>query len=343
MWSGELDGTVCFQNTLLRLRPRASANGHFLAWWCRHAFADGLFASISTGANIFHLSADRVRSLPMAYLPLPRQRAIANFLDAETARIDALIAKKVRMIELLSARTVAATDRRVLGIDSQPPVPSRTGFFESVPLNWAETTMRHLSCQVQTGPFGSQLHADEYVSDGWPVVNPASLQGGAIVPIASMAISAEKRTELARHILLPGDIVFGRRGEMGRAGLVTEREAGWLCGTGSLRLRLSPGSMLVPEYLKMLLETTALRRYFQLASVGSTMDNLNSDIILGMPCTLPSRAEQIEIVRDVEQRRAEAGRLTQRLSSQIDLLREHRQALITAAVTGELEVPGVAA
>ena len=113
VWEAELEGTVCFQNTLLRLRPRPSTDGRYLAWWCRHAFADGLFSSIATGANIFHISAERVRSLPMTYLPLPDQRAIADYLDAETARIDALITKKRRMIDLLQELTLEKTDHLV--------------------------------------------------------------------------------------------------------------------------------------------------------------------------------------------------------------------------------------
>lgn len=100
IWGGELEGPVCFQNTLLRLRPRPGTDHRFLAWWCRYAFADGVFASIANGANIFHVSAERVRSLPVTYLPLGRQKAIADFLDAETARLDTLITKKRQLADL---------------------------------------------------------------------------------------------------------------------------------------------------------------------------------------------------------------------------------------------------
>ena len=93
VWREEIDGNVCFQNTLLRLRPRPGVDPRFLAWWCRHAFADGVFASVATGANIFHISAERVRALPMSYVSRHQQHAIADYLDTETARIDALIAK----------------------------------------------------------------------------------------------------------------------------------------------------------------------------------------------------------------------------------------------------------
>ncbi|NED55274.1 hypothetical protein G3I24_30840, partial [Micromonospora aurantiaca] len=74
VWQGEVDGTVCFQNTLLRLRPRAGTDPRFLAWWARSAFGSGVFASVATGANIYHVSAQRVRALPCDLPPLDEQR-----------------------------------------------------------------------------------------------------------------------------------------------------------------------------------------------------------------------------------------------------------------------------
>ena len=129
---------------------------------------------------------------------------------------------------------------------------------------------------------------------------------------------------------------------MGRAGLVRDEHAGWLCGTGSLRLRLTP-DFIVPPYLALLLGTPPARAYFQLASVGSTMDNLNSEIVLGFPTLVPPLVEQQRIVEEVERVRATDTHLDGSLVNQIDLLVEHRRALVTAAVTGELAVPGVAA
>jgi len=154
-----------------------------------------------------------------------------------------------------------------------------------------------------------------------------------------MSVDDETRARLARHMLRSGDIVFGRRGEMGRAGLISEREAGWLCGTGSLRLRLV-GNQLLPEYLKLLLETGAAKQYFQLSSVGSTMENLNTEILLALPVLVPPIGEQSRVVSVVSRSRAHNFELESKLNRSIDLLSEHRQALITAAVTGQLEVPG---
>jgi type I restriction enzyme S subunit len=169
------------------------------------------------------------------------------------------------------------------------------------------------------------------------MVNPANLVDGRIVPDYSTTVGDAKRAELERHMLSAGDIVFGRRGEMGRAGLVTDAEDGWLCGTGSLRLRFR-GEATEPAYIKLLLETAPLRAYFSIASVGSTMENLNAEIVLAAPVLVPPLVQQRSIVDRVRELQANRHRTVGGLRRQIALLKERRQALITAAVTGELDV-----
>ena len=120
VWNSEIDGIVCFQNTLLRLRPRPSTDHRFLAWWCRYAYASGLFESMATGANIYHLSADRIRSLPMAHVPLATQRTIADHLDTEIGRIEATIDNERRVLDLLAERRQALIASFVTG---EMPVP----------------------------------------------------------------------------------------------------------------------------------------------------------------------------------------------------------------------------
>jgi type I restriction enzyme S subunit len=279
---------------------------------------------------------DWLRDLQVPLLDVIHQRRIADFLDNETARIDGLIAAKERMAEVVNALAHDYAEAASLGgasLDLSGPVPTYAGQSRG----WKATLLRHLECQVQTGPFGSQLHSEEYVEGGWPVVNPANLRRGVIERIDSMCIDDKKRDELARHKLELHDIVFGRRGEMGRAGLAGAEHVGWLCGTGSLRLRIRD-DRIDPHFLKLQLETTAVRSYLLINSVGSTMDNLNSDIVLGVPLVVPNLQIQRRVVEAVMQRRALAGSIAGTLTMQIGLLRERRQALITAAVTGEIEV-----
>lgn len=269
---------------------------------------------------------------------LAQQRVIADFLDAETSRIDSLVRWRKSMAELLDTRLSMAITALVLSGSVSGRVATAPGtFLPEPPLGWRSTQLRHVGCDVQTGPFGSQLHAGEYVSDGWPVVNPMHLSRGVINADPMVSVTSEKREALTRHILRVGDIVFARRGEMGRAAVVCEGEAGWLCGTGSLRLRLLNSRML-PAYLSLLIGTSHLRAYFSLASVGSTMDNLNESVVLGTPVMVPPIAEQGRVVDDVAKLAVRIGAVVEALSQQTSMLREHRQALITAAVAGEIDV-----
>ena len=173
VWQGEIDGTVCFQNTLLRARPRRGVEPRFLAWWCRHGYASGMFASVAGGANIFHLGAERIRALPATMPATARQKEIADFLDAETTRVDGIIKARIMMIESLRERTTVALTALVMSGSPSIHVHLDAGEFVPDPQpEWRRTQLRHIPCEVQTGPFGSQLHADEYVENGCPVVNP---------------------------------------------------------------------------------------------------------------------------------------------------------------------------
>jgi type I restriction enzyme S subunit len=333
-----VEGRVWVNNHIHVLRARPDVDSRFLTY---------VLNSIDWVPLISGTTRDKLTQDDMGQAQVPdpgitNQLAIADFLDRETGRIDALINDKRRMIDLTAERSQALNAICALGCSGDAERRSRSGLYGELPQHWGETELRHLRCDVQTGPFGSQLHAEDYVEDGWPVVNPVNLSGGAIQAVERTAVSDEKRTELSRHVLIEGDIVFGRRGEMGRAGLVEAHHAGWLCGTGSLRLRLSD-ARLIPEYLKLLLETGPAKAFFQMSSVGSTMDNLNTDILLSFPVVMPPVVEQRRAIELVAAATRRAGRLVEALVRQIELLQERRHALVTAAVSGQLEIPGVVA
>jgi type I restriction enzyme S subunit len=329
------------QNSLHRLRPRAD-DVRFLRYALEAVYYSGWLDVLCNKATFGHLTREKLAALPIPNPAPTYQAVIADYLDRETTQVDALIAARRRMIAVLDERARAHLTSAVLGETASSAV-KRSQVYGVIPITWGETSLRHLGCQVQTGPFGSQLHAEDYVDGGWPVVNPLNLAGGVITPSPAVTVSDETREELSRHVLRAGDIVFGRRGEMGRAGLVGDREAGWLCGTGCLRLRLSKEPRLSTNYLKLLLETTPARAYFELASVGSTMDNLNSDIVLGFPVPIPPKDSQDAIVASVLAMGHAVETARTAVELQIALLAERREALVTAAVTGELEIPVVAA
>ena len=193
---------------------------------------------------------------------------------------------------------------------SEPTPPDSLAF--ELPSGWATAKFSDVLTQLQTGPFGSSLHQNDYEVGGTPVINPASMQDGKIVPVEKMAVGADTLGRLATFKLRAGDIVMGRRGEMGRCAVVTEQENGWLCGTGSLILRLP--RCLYPEYLAMLIGSPYVREYLGGSAVGATMQNLNQSILLKMGIGLPPLAEQRRIVAKVEELMALCDRLEESLA-----------------------------
>ena len=138
---------------------------------------------------------------------------------------------------------------------------------------------------LQTGPFGSQLHAADYVPEGVPVVMPRDLAGNSISATIKARVTPETAARLDRYRLLRGDIIFARRGQIGRCALVTPAQEGWLCGTGCLRAR--PASKVCPEFLIQLLQWPASVAWMQENAIGQTMRNLNTEILSAMPLRMP--------------------------------------------------------
>lgn len=337
------DLPACYAGYLVRFRPSPRVDPRFISYWTQ---ATPFLDQVNVGAvrsTIDNFSAGKYQNLVIDAPDLPEQLAISDYLDAEAAQIDAVVERRRAQLAALRDRLASEVERRVLGYLGPLRRPSQPSpFFLERPLGWRETALRHLGVEVQTGPFGSQLHAEEYIEGGTPIINPMHLVDGIIVPTITMTVTDDKRRELSRHTLEVGDVVVARRGELGRVAVVDDASAGYLCGTGCLRLR-PRRSLVRSAYLSMLLSSAPLRAYFDTASVGSTMDNLSAETLLAAPVLVPRLGEQADIERAVVAARQRVEGAVAMMSRQIELLLERRQAFITAAVTGQLEIPGVAA
>jgi type I restriction enzyme S subunit len=270
------------------------------------------------------------------------QRQIAEYLDARTAKIDVLIEKQEQLIETLAERRQAVISHAVTkGLDSNAPMKnSGSVWFPTIPEHWSLVPCGSASALVQTGPFGSQLHSDEYVWGGTPVINPSHIVDGEITPDGSVSVDAERSQDLARHHLREGDIVAARRGEMGRCAVVRAEAAGYLCGTGSLIIRMKSDAY-VPEYFQLIFSSSDNRATLTERSIGATMDNLNADIVARLRLPKPPFAEQREIIEFLDRETAQVDALAAKAREMIDVLKERRQALISAAVTGKIDVRGL--
>jgi type I restriction enzyme, S subunit len=147
---------------------------------------------------------------------------------------------------------------------------------------------------IQTGPFGSQLHASDYSIEGTPVAMPRDLVDGRIVCDQIARVGSNHVDRLKQHMLQIGDIVFSRRGDITRFAVVTENEVGWLCGTGCIRIRLNCPSVDI-GYARCYLEQEAVGKWLMHQAKGITMPNLNTKIIRELPFVYPPLAEQKRI------------------------------------------------
>jgi type I restriction enzyme S subunit len=263
-----------------------------------------------------------------------------GYLDRKTARIDNLIAEKQNFINLLKEKRQALISHVVTkGLD--PKVKMKDSGIEwigEVPEHWFVGKLSNFCESISTGPFGTALNASEYIEDGVPVINPSHISETGCIPDRQVTVDPQTAERLALWRLRPGDLITARRGELGRAAVVEEHEDGWICGTGSIRITTKKNA-LVPYYLSIVFQSHQLRSWLQLSSVGSTMPNLSETLVKAIPLVLPpSVQEQRAIVSEIRARTAAVDRLVQETESSIALLYEHRTALISAAVTGKIDV-----
>jgi type I restriction enzyme, S subunit len=165
-------------------------------------------------------------------------------------------------------------------------------------MGWKEKSLGELCDEgegvIKTGPFGSQLHQSDYSEEGTPVVMPKDIIGGRVSPATVARVADEHVERLSQHQLEVGDIVYGRRGDIGRCALVTQQEQGWLCGTGCLRLKLGAAKV-EPTFLFYFLNHPLTIKWIYNQAVGATMPNLNTGILRSIPISYPDKPIQRRI------------------------------------------------
>ena len=167
--------------------------------------------------------------------------------------------------------------------------------FSNTPVEWLETTLGEICSRaggsIQTGPFGSQLHASDYVKEGIPSIMPANISNGRVREDGIARITKSDAKRLSKYLVQDGDIVYSRRGDVEKCALITKAERGWLCGTGCLRVRLGKG-VVDPQFASYFLAHPESKAWISRHAVGATMPNLNTGILSQVPFLLPPSMEQ---------------------------------------------------
>ncbi|WP_374416142.1 restriction endonuclease subunit S [Ectopseudomonas oleovorans] len=324
------------------LRPNlAVADARYINYIVQGSSFRAFGAGAMTGAGGLKRVPDEfTRNFPVSLPELGEQRVIASRLDRETARIDALIEKKTRFIELLREKRQALITHAVTkGLDPNAKMKdSGEEWLGEVPEHWVIKRFRDICISISTGPFGTALGNEDYVTGGVPVINPSHIVDEQCSPDPDITVSVETAERLSFWAMRVGDLVTARRGELGRAAVIFDQQDGWICGTGSLRVRPNPNQVLT-GYLHTVLQSRYAREWLNLASVGATMANLNEGILGSLPLALPpSTAEQERLLSSLATHSERLIRIEQKAALSVALLKERRSALITAAVTGQIDL-----
>ncbi len=210
---------------------------------------------------------------------------ILDTIDQAIEKTDALIHKyqqiKAGLMHDLFTRGLTADGKL------RPPREQAPELYQETPVGWIPKEWEAKKLKdiliesggyLQTGPFGSQLHAHEYTLEGIPVVMPQDINDGEIGTFNIARIPEKRAQILHRHKLKIGDIIIARRGELSRATAITEVEKTWICGTGCFLLRLG-GSKLSAKFFSYAYRHDVVQRQVAGLAIGSTMPSLNNAVM----------------------------------------------------------------
>ncbi len=269
--------------------------------------------------------------------PKEEQVHIGKTLDRETARIDALISKKTRFIELLREKRQALITHAVTkGLDPSAKMKdSGVEWLGEVPEHWEIKRLQFLCASIKAGPFGSALTKDMYVADGYRVYGQEQVIPGDF-SIGDYYITPEYFSELVQYAVQPGDVLVSCVGTFGKIAVVPEGVEPGIINPRLIRIRVN--QLVSPVYLTMLMRSSVVFEQFSLWSRGGTMDVINIGTLSGIVLALPPASEQQAIHRYVSHEAERIDALVNKTERSIELLKERRSALITAAVTGQIDL-----
>jgi type I restriction enzyme S subunit len=301
----------CIRSSYVVLKPTRNVHPPFYAHLFKsRAYIQALQATSNFIRDGQDLNFGNFAAVNLPRVPLPTQRAIADFLDRKTAAIDAVIEKKERLIALLAEKRAALIHQAVTkGLDPDVPMKdSGVPWIGEIPAHWEVKPLK-FACVLQRG---FDLPSQDRREGDIPIVAGGGISGWHDTPVIS-----------------PPCVVTGRYGTVGEVHLI--KRPCWPLNT-SLYVKEFWGNS--PEYIRHLLSAAPMKMY----SGKSAVPGVDRNDLHIIPVAMPDRSEQEMLVLELRTRLARADALRSTVAKQIDKLREYRQALITAAVTGQLNI-----
>ena len=295
------------------------------------------------GSTRDKLTQSDMGGIPIQCPAVKEQRAVSAFLDRETARIDGLVERKERLIELLQEKRTALITRAVTrGLDPNVPIKdSGVEWLGEIPAHWEVKQLNHLlkarKGAIKTGPFGSQLKSSEMQAGEIKVYNQRSVLDRDFSS-GDNYVSLEKFAELSAFEIYPGDLLITTRGSIGRCSILPkEAERGVL---HPCLMRVQPDERwILTRFLEIQIEECSIvLDQLRFMSNATTIDVIYSHSLREVWLSVPPVEEQSATIAFVAREKARVDALIAKIRQAIHHLKEFRTALISAAVTGRIDV-----
>lgn len=311
------------------LRPVQGVDARYLAWMLQGLEPVMLSLTDESAHGTKALRTDQWANLAVPVPPADEQQRIANFLDEQTARIDALIAEKEQLLKRLQEyRQSVATNAITQGVPGEHSAFATQPFLGSIPASWGYGKFRHY-VQFRSGQVDPE--SEEYA--GMILIAPNHIESGT-GRLLQMETAAEQGAESGKYWCDAGDVVYSKIRPALRK--VTLAPFDCLCSADMYPLKgVGP---LTNEYLLWYLLSEPFSVFAAQESMRVAMPKLNRETLAEAIVPLPSPAEQERIVLYLRAMTSAIDELTTHVAEHIDRLREYRSSLISAAVTGQLDV-----
>ena len=335
IWTGAL--AECFyQKALHRLRPLSEADVPRFMYYALYAVAHrGVFAAESNPNTIDHLTAEKLRKHRFAFPPPEEQRAIVELLDGQTARIDTLAAKKERLIALLEEKRAALINRAVTkGLDPNVAMKdSGIPWLGTIPRHWSTKRLRHIASGLGVGVV---VNPSQYVTDdGVPFLYGSDISESGIAVESARKISREDSERLPASVLKAGDLVTVRVGAPGVTAVVPPELEGANCASV---LVIRKSTQFDSRFLCYQMNSRVGRSQVEAVQYGAAQEQFNVSHAVNFWFVLPPVGEQAKIASALSHWVSKLEAAIAKIRDQIAKLQEYRTALISAAVTGQIDV-----
>lgn len=330
------------QNALHRVREKKGNNTRFLMYLTEVAASQGWFEILCNKSTIAHFTGEKFGAMKIVLPASSEQCSIANFIDKETGRLDTLVEKKRQMIELLKEKRTALISHAVTkGLDQKVKMKdSGIEWLGDVPAHWEVMTLKRIvSVPITDGPH----ETPEILDDGVPFVSAEAVRNNKIdfSKIRGFISRQDHLRYALKYRPQRDDIYIIKSGATtGNLAIVdTDKEFNIWSPLAAIRANKK---VAYPKYVLYALNSTEFQTSVQLFWSYGTQQNIGMNVIENLVMPVPSISEQRAIANFLDRETSKIDRMIEKVEAAIEKLIEYRAALITAAVTGKIDVRGVA-